>query len=253
MASRTKPAGGSTVDETEVERFSARAAEWWDARGKMAVLHRLNPVRLGFIKEAACRHFSRNDKQLDALRGLRVLDIGCGGGILSEPLARLGATVVGADPSQDNIEAANLHAAEAGIAVDYRASTAEDLAEQGERFDIVLAMEVVEHVADVGLFIGSCAQMVKPGGLMITATLNRTLKSFALAIVGAEYVLRWLPRGTHRWDKFITPNELEAALERHGLAVIDETGVVYNLLSDCWQLASDMDVNYMVVAERAPS
>ena len=168
-------------------------------------------------------------------------------------MARLRAAVVGADPSPANIEAAKLHAAEAGVAVDYRASTAEALAEQGERFDIVLAMEVVEHVADLGLFIGSCAQMVKPGGVMITATLNRTLKSFALAIVGAEYVLRWLPRGTHRWDKFVTPNELEAALERHGLAVIDETGVVYNLLSDRWQLASDMDVNYMVVAERAPS
>ena len=253
MASRPKPEPGSTVDAAEVAQFSAYAAEWWDPRGKMAMLHRFNPVRLGFIKQSACRHFGREERRLDALAGLRVLDIGCGGGILSEPLARLGATVVGADPSQDNIDAANLHAAEAGIAVDYRASTAEDLAEQGERFDIVLAMEVVEHVADIGLFIGSCAQMVKPGGLMITATLNRTLKSFALAIVGAEYVLRWLPRGTHRWDKFVTPNELEAALERHGLAVIDETGVVYNLLSDCWQLASDMDVNYMVVAERAPS
>jgi 2-polyprenyl-6-hydroxyphenyl methylase/3-demethylubiquinone-9 3-methyltransferase len=210
-------------------------------------------VRLAFIKQAACRRFGREERRLDALAGLRVLDIGCGGGILSEPLAHLGAAVVGVDPSPANIEAAKLHAAEAGVAVDYRASTAEALAKQGERFDIVLAMEVVEHVADLGLFIESCAQMVKPGGLMITATLNRTLKSFALAIVGAEYVLRWLPRGTHRWDKFVTPNELEAALERHGLAVIDETGVVYNLLSDRWQLASDMDVNYIVVAERAPS
>jgi 2-polyprenyl-6-hydroxyphenyl methylase/3-demethylubiquinone-9 3-methyltransferase len=219
----------------------------------MAMLHRFNPVRLAFIKQAACRRFGREERRLDALAGLRVLDIGCGGGILSEPLAHLGAAVVGADPSPANIEAAKLHAAEAGIAVDYRASTAEALAKQGERFDIVLAMEVVEHVADLGLFIESCAQMVKPGGLMITATLNRTLKSFALAIVGAEYVLRWLPRGTHRWDKFVTPNELEAALERHGLAVIDETGIVYNLLSDRWQLASDMDVNYIVVAERAPS
>ena len=236
-----------------MERFSARAAEWWDPRGKMAMLHRFNPVRLAFIKQSACRHFRREERRLDALADLRILDIGCGGGILSEPLARLGAAVVGADPSPASIEAAKLHAAEVGVAVDYRASTAEALAEQGERFDIVLAMEVVEHVADLGLFIGSCAQMVKPGGLMITATLNRTLKSFALAIVGAEYVLRWLPRGTHRWDKFVTPNELEAALERHGLTVIDETGVVYNLLSDRWQLASDMDVNYMVVAERAPS
>jgi 2-polyprenyl-6-hydroxyphenyl methylase / 3-demethylubiquinone-9 3-methyltransferase len=210
-------------------------------------------VRLGFIKQGACLHFGRDERRLDALTDLRVLDIGCGGGILSEPLARLGAAVVGADPSQTNIEAAKLHAAEVGVAVDYRASTAEALADEGERFDIVLAMEVVEHVANLDLFIGRCAEMVRPGGLMITATLNRTLKSFALAIVGAEYVLRWLPRGTHRWDKFVTPNELEAALERHGLTVIDETGVIYNLLSDRWQLSSDMDVNYMVVAERAPS
>ncbi len=160
---------------------------------------------------------------------------------------------VGADPSQINIEAAKLHAVEAEVTVDYRAATAEELADDGERFDIVLAMEVVEHVADLSLFIKRCAEMVKPGGLMITATLNRTLKSFALAIVGAEYVLRWLPRGTHRWEKFVTPNELEAVLERHGLSVSDETGVIYNLIADRWQLSTDMDVNYMVVAERRPS
>jgi 2-polyprenyl-6-hydroxyphenyl methylase/3-demethylubiquinone-9 3-methyltransferase len=241
------------VDAAEVARFSARAAEWWDSRGPMAMLHRFNPVRLAFIKQVACQHFAREERRLDALAGLRMLDIGCGGGILSEPLARLGAAVLGADPSATNIEAAKLHATEAGLTVDYRVSTAEALADENERFDIVLAMEVVEHVADVGLFIERCAEMVKPGGLMITATLNRTLKSFALAIVGAEYVLRWLPRGTHQWDKFVTPNELEAALERRGLRVIDETGVVYNLLSDRWQLSSDMDVNYMVVAERPPS
>jgi 2-polyprenyl-6-hydroxyphenyl methylase/3-demethylubiquinone-9 3-methyltransferase len=182
-----------------------------------------------------------------------LLDIGCGGGILSEPLARLRAEVLGADPSQTNIEVAKLHAAEAGVTVDYRATTAEALADEGERFDIVLAMEVVEHVADLSLFVRRCAEMVKPGGLMIAATLNRTLKSFALAIVGAEYVLRWLPRGTHQWDKFVTPNELEATFERHGLRVIDETGVIYDLLADRWQLSTDMDVNYMVVAERAPS
>ena len=165
-------------------------------------------------------------------------------------MARLGATVVGADPAEPNIAAARLHAAAAGVTVDYRATTAEALADAGERFDIVLAMEVVEHVADLSLFVKRCAEMVKPGGLMIAATLNRTLKSFALAIVGAEYVLRWLPRGTHRWDKFVTPNELEAALERHGLTVSDETGVIYDLLADRWQLSTDMDVNYMVVAER---
>jgi 2-polyprenyl-6-hydroxyphenyl methylase / 3-demethylubiquinone-9 3-methyltransferase len=253
MAGRIKAEPGSTVDAAEVARFSAYATEWWDPRGKMAMLHRFNPVRLAFIKQAACRHFERNERRLDALAGLRVLDIGCGGGILSEPLARLGAAVVGADPSQTNVEAAKLHAAEAGVVVDYRTTTAEALAEEGEGFDVVLAMEVVEHVADLGLFISRCAEMVRPGGLMITATLNRTLKSFALAIVGAEYVLRWLPRGTHQWEKFVTPNELEAALERHGLRVIDETGVIYNLLADRWQLSTDMDVNYMMVAERAPA
>jgi 2-polyprenyl-6-hydroxyphenyl methylase / 3-demethylubiquinone-9 3-methyltransferase len=250
MATSTKPRG-STVDDAEVERFSALAQDWWDPRGKMAVLHRFNPVRLGFIKETACRHFGRDGKRLDALAGLRILDIGCGGGILSEPLARLGAAVVGADPAEPNIAAAKLHAADAGLTVDYRATTAEALADAGERFDVVLAMEVVEHVADLGLFVGRCAEMVKPGGLMIAATLNRTLKSFALAIVGAEYVLRWLPRGTHQWDKFVTPNELEAALERHGLSVIDETGVIYNLLADRWQISTDMDVNYMVTAEKS--
>ena len=253
MASSTKPRHGSTVDAAEVARFSALAAEWWDPRGNMAMLHKFNPVRLGFIKQVASQHFDRDEKRLDALSGLRVLDIGCGGGILSEPLARLGAAVVGADPSQINIEAAKLHAVEAEVTVDYRAATAEELADDGERFDIVLAMEVVEHVADLSLFIKRCAEMVKPGGLMITATLNRTLKSFALAIVGAEYVLRWLPRGTHRWEKFVTPNELEAVLERYGLSVSDETGVIYNLIADRWQLSTDMDVNYMVVAERRPS
>ena len=242
-----------TADRAEIERFARIARAWWEPEGEFRALHKLNPVRLGFIKEAACRHFSRNDKQLDALSGLRLLDIGCGGGILSEPLARLRAEVVGADPSQANIEAAKLHAGETGVAIDYRVTTAEALADAGERFDIVLAMEVVEHVADLSLFVRRCAEMVKPGGLMVAATLNRTFKSFALAIVGAEYVLRWLPRGTHRWDKFVTPNELEATLERHGLRVIDETGVIYDLLADRWRLSSDMDVNYMVVVERAPS
>jgi 2-polyprenyl-6-hydroxyphenyl methylase / 3-demethylubiquinone-9 3-methyltransferase len=250
MIGTTQAGPGSTVDDAEVERFSALASEWWDPRGKMAVLHKFNPVRLGFIKEAACRHFGRDAKRLDALAGLRILDIGCGGGILSEPLARLGADVVGADPAKANVEAARLHAAEAGVAVDYRASTAEALADAGERFDVVLAMEVVEHVADLSLFIKRCAEMVKPGGLMVVATINRTIKSFAFAIVGAEYLLRWLPRGTHQWDKFITPNELEAVLERHGLRTIDETGVIYNLVADRWQLATDMDVNYMVTAEK---
>jgi 2-polyprenyl-6-hydroxyphenyl methylase / 3-demethylubiquinone-9 3-methyltransferase len=240
----------ASVDAAEVARFSALAAEWWNPRGKMAPLHKFNPVRLGYIRDRVCAQFDRDAKRLDCLKGLRVLDIGCGGGILSEPLARLGADVVGADPSRTNIEAAKAHAAASRVRVDYRATTAEALADAGERFDIVLAMEVVEHVTDVTLFVARCAEMVKPGGLMVTATINRTLKSFALAIVGAEYVLRWLPRGTHQWEKFVTPNELAAALDDAGLEIVDERGVVYDLLADRWLLATDMDVNYMLAAER---
>ena len=250
-AADTATVESPTVDPVEVARFAALAAQWWDPGGKMGMLHKFNPVRLRYIKEAACRQFARDPKGLDSLAGLRILDIGCGGGILSEPLARLGGDVVGADPAVPNIEAAKVHAAGAGLKLDYRATTAEALAEAGERFDLVLAMEVVEHVADVSLFVQRCAEMVKPGGLLIGATINRTLKSFALAIVGAEYVLRWLPRGTHRWDKFVTPDEFEAALERHRLRVIAQTGVVYDLLADRWQLAPDMDVNYMLAAAKS--
>ena len=240
----------STIDEREVARFAALSAEWWDPRGRMGMLHKLNPTRLAYIRDTACRHFERDPKGRKCLEGLRVLDIGCGAGILCEPLSRLGASVVGADPAEPNIAAARLHAERGGLTIDYRPTTAEALAEAGETFDMVLAMEVVEHVADLGAFVRCCAGMVAPGGLMVTATINRTLKSFALAIVGAEYVLRWLPRGTHRWDKFVTPNELEAALARSGLRAIDERGVVYNILLDAWQLSGDMDVNYMIAAER---
>jgi 2-polyprenyl-6-hydroxyphenyl methylase/3-demethylubiquinone-9 3-methyltransferase len=243
-------ARAASVDDAEIERFSQLAADWWNPRGPMAALHKFNPVRLAYIRDKAAAHFGHDLKKLDCLKGLRILDIGCGGGILSEPLARIGAQVVGADPSQSNIKIAGEHAAASGVAVDYRCTTAEDLAAANERFDVVLAMEVVEHVVDVGMFVKSCASMVKPGGLMFAATLNRTLKSFALAIVGAEYVLRWLPRGTHSWDKFVTPNELEIAFEQNGLRVTDEEGVIYNLLADRWQLSSDMDVNYMMVAEK---
>jgi 2-polyprenyl-6-hydroxyphenyl methylase / 3-demethylubiquinone-9 3-methyltransferase len=245
------PGAASTVDQAEVERFSKLAADWWNPRGTMAPLHKFNPVRLAYIRDQAAAHFGREPKRLDCLKGLRILDIGCGGGILSEPLARIGAIVVGADPSAANIAVAKRHADQVGVIIDYRCTTAEALAEAGERFDIVLAMEVVEHVADVKLFVRRCAEMVKPGGLMITATLNRTLKSFALAIVGAEYILRWLPRGTHRWDKFVTPDELEMALEDAGLRRRGETGVIYNLLADKWQLSSDLDVNYLMTAEKA--
>ena len=241
----------STIDEAEVARFSALAETWWDPRGEMAVLHKFNPVRLAYIRDAACKRFERNPKELGCLEGLRILDIGCGGGILSEPLARLGAQVTGADPAEKNIAVAKLHAEQSGVAVDYRATTAEALADAGERFDIVLAMEVVEHVADMTLFVARCAEMVRPGGLMIAATINRTLKSFALAIVGAEYVLRWLPRGTHQWDKFVTPDELEIAMERAGLRTSDERGVIYNILADAWQVSTDTDVNYMLAAEKA--
>jgi len=241
----------SSIDESEVARFSRQASTWWDVRGPMAALHKFNPVRLAYVRDKAAKQFGRDAKKLDCLKDLRMLDIGCGGGILSEPLARLGAQMVGADPSEENVAVARAHAQESGVTVDYRATTAEDLAAAGEHFDVVLAMEVVEHVVDVNAFVATCATMVKPGGLMFAATLNRTLKSFALAIVGAEYVLRWLPRGTHQWDKFVTPNELEAAFEGGGLQVTGERGVIYNLLADRWQLSSDMDVNYMLVAERS--
>ena len=246
----TGSARPTTIDEAEVARFSRLAASWWDPRGSMAALHKLNPVRLAYIRDAACRKFERQPKQLDSLAGLRILDIGCGGGILSEPLARLGASVIGADPSQSNIEVARQHAKDAGVEVDYCATTAEALAAATETFDLVLAMEVVEHVADPALFVRCCAQLTRPGGLMVAATINRTLKSFALAIVGAEYILRWLPRGTHQWDKFITPDELEIFLETSGMQVTDERGVIYNILADAWQLSTDTDVNYMLTAER---
>jgi 2-polyprenyl-6-hydroxyphenyl methylase / 3-demethylubiquinone-9 3-methyltransferase len=240
----------STVDEAEIARFSALAARWWNEHGEMRMLHRLNPVRLAYIRDHVAARFGRDPKRLDSLAGLRILDIGCGGGILSEPLARLGAGVVGADPAQANIEVARQHAGEAGVAVDYRCTTAEALADAGERFDLVLAMEVVEHVADLGLFVRRAGEMVKPGGLMVAATINRTLKSFALAIVAAEYVLGWLPRGTHRWEKLVTPEELERAMEGGGLRAMAGAGVIYNPLAGAWQLSDDMDVNYMMVAER---
>ncbi len=240
-----------TVDEDEVARFSRLSGEWWDAHGPMAALHKFNPVRLSYIRDRAAAHFHRDASRLDSLGGLRILDIGCGGGILAEPLARLGAAVVGADPSERNIAVARRHAAQSQLTIDYRNSTAEALAAAGETFDVVLAMEVVEHVTDLNLFIEAAAGMVKSGGLLFVATLNRTIKSFALAIVGAEYILRWVPRGTHQWEKFVTPNELEIAIEQAGLNLIGETGVIYNLLADRWQLSSDMDVNYMVVAEKS--
>jgi 2-polyprenyl-6-hydroxyphenyl methylase/3-demethylubiquinone-9 3-methyltransferase len=240
----------TTVDPREVERFAALAAQWWNPRGSMKVLHTFNPVRLAYLREKLVAHFGRDPRAMRPLEGLRLLDIGCGGGLLCEPLARMGASVVGIDPAERNIAVASLHAEQSGLSVDYRATTAEDLADAGERFDAVLAMEVVEHVADVSLFVRRAAEMVKPGGLMCAATLNRTKRSFALAIVGAEYVLGWLPRGTHDWRKFVTPGELEAAMAAGGLDVIDREGVIFNPLADEWRRAGDLSVNYMMLAER---
>ena len=240
----------ATIDPEEVERFSAMAAEWWNPAGKFRPLHKFNPVRLEYIKRKTCENFGRRYDAPDALAGLRLLDIGCGGGLLSEPMARLGADVVGVDPSETNVEIARLHAAQSDLAIDYRATTAETLNANGETFDIVLNMEVVEHVADVDLFIRECANMVRPGGLMFIATINRTPKAWGLAIFAAENVLRWLPRGTHQYDKLVRPSELEAPLSGSGMEIIDRTGVFYNPFQDRWNLSRDMDVNYMLLSKR---
>jgi 2-polyprenyl-6-hydroxyphenyl methylase/3-demethylubiquinone-9 3-methyltransferase len=241
----------STIDQSEVDRFSAMAAEWWDPTGKFKPLHKFNPVRLTYIRDRVCENFGRDPRSHLPLSGLRFLDIGCGGGLLSEPVARMGATVVGADPSEKNIGIASTHAAETGTSVDYRAVTAEQLAEAGETFDVVLNMEVVEHVADVDFFMTTCAKMVRPGGLLFVATINRTFKAGALAIFAAENILRWLPRGTHQYEKLVRPEELEKPLSASGMQIIHRTGVFFNPLQDRWNLSPDMDVNYMLLAKRA--
>ena len=243
-------AARTTIDQAEVERFSAMAAEWWNPQGKFRPLHKFNPVRLAYIRDQVAARFGRDPHAARPFEGLRILDIGCGGGLLCEPMARLGAEVVGVDPSETNIEVARLHAAESRVTVDYRASTAEDLADAGEKFDVVLNMEVVEHVADVGLFVARCAEMVKPGGLMFVATINRTMKARALAIFAAENILRWLPRGTHQYEKLVRPDELEAPLEASGMDIVHRTGVFFNPLQDRWNLSPDMDVNYMLMAKK---
>ncbi len=246
----TTIANASTVDPGEVEKFSAIAAEWWNPKGKFGVLHKFNPVRLEYIRNHIVRHFSLSDQARQPFEGLSLLDIGCGGGLLCEPMARLGAQVTGIDPAEKNIKTASVHAAEQGLAINYHAMTAETLAEQGKTFDVVLNMEVVEHVADVDLFMGTSASLVKPGGIMFVATLNRTLKSFGLAIIGAEYVLGWLPRGTHQWEKFITPQELQSSLKSGGLRVRDTSGVTFNPLNGTWRKSPDTAVNYMMIAEK---
>ena len=245
------PLSHATVDPKEVAWFDALGEEWWNEKGKMAPLHAMNPARLGFLREVMVRHFARDAAALRPLAGLRVLDIGCGCGLLSEPLARMGAEVTGIDPAPGNIEVARAHGRASGLDIEYLPSTAEELAVRGARFHVVVALEVVEHVADVPLFVRTAGQLVDEGGLLILSTLNRTAKSFALAIVGAEYVLRWLPPGTHHWDKFITPAELEAALTGAGFAATEKAGLGYNPLTGAFKLTTDLDVNYFMVATRA--
>jgi 2-polyprenyl-6-hydroxyphenyl methylase/3-demethylubiquinone-9 3-methyltransferase len=239
-----------TVDPAEVAKFERMAAEWWDPDGKFKPLHKLNPVRLAYVRDRVCAHFGRDPNAGRPFAGLRVLDIGCGGGLIAEPMARLGADVIGADPAPANIEVARLHAARSGLAVDYRATTAEDFGAAGETFDVVLALEVVEHVADRDAFLAACAALVRPGGILVLATINRTPKAFALAIVGAELLLRWLPRGTHRYDQLVRPDELQDSIERAGLTVINRAGASYDPFGGRWRLSSDLDVNYMVTAEK---
>jgi 2-polyprenyl-6-hydroxyphenyl methylase/3-demethylubiquinone-9 3-methyltransferase len=240
----------STIDAAEVAKFSALAAQWWDPAGKFAPLHRFNPVRLAFIRQAAASHIGGDDRSLRPFEGLSLLDIGCGGGLVCEPMARLGFAVTGADASEKNIGTARAHAAQSGLDIAYRAATAETLVAEGLTFDLVLNLEVVEHVADVAAYLAACARLVKPGGLTIVATLNRTLKSLALAKIGAEYVLNWLPRGTHDWNRFLPPAELKAMLEEAGLTVLKTQGVSFEPLAWDWKLSPDVDVNYMVVAQR---
>ncbi len=240
----------STIDQAELDKFSAMAAEWWDPSGKFKPLHKFNPVRLRYIRDKASAHFGLSPEQRQPFKNLSVLDIGCGGGLLCEPMARLGARVTGIDPAKTNTAIAAAHADGQNLGIDYQAISAEELLETGKTFDIVLNMEVVEHVADVSLFIASCSRLVAPGGLLFSATLNRTLKSFALAIVGAEYILRWVPRGTHQWDKFVTPDELKQAILENGLNIQNIQGVIYNPLQDQWQPSRDTDVNYMMLASK---
>ena len=239
-----------TVDPDEIAKFSAMAAEWWDPRGKFRPLHKFNPVRLDYIRREVCHFKGLEAQSATPFAGLDLLDIGCGGGLLSEPMCRLGANVTGADASPENIKTAAIHAAEQNLDIDYQATTAAALVETDRRFDVILNMEVIEHVADPPAFIDQCSTLLKPGGIMFLATLNRTLKAYALAIVGAEYVLGWLPKGTHDWEKFITPRELEDMTRASGLDMVRFSGVSFNPLLNKWQRNGDLGVNYMGIARK---
>lgn len=243
--------GGTTVDATEIAKFAAMAEAWWDPHGDFKPLHLFNPIRIAYIRDVAAAHFGHDATDEAPLAGLSLLEVGCGGGLLTEPMRRLGAEVTGIDPAPRNIGVARTHAEQSGLKITYLPCAAEDLVETGAGFDIVLAMEVVEHVADVGAFIHGCSRLVNPGGLLFLATLNRTAKAFAFAIVGAEYVLRWLPRGTHDWRKFVKPSELAHALRKAGMSIDQMTGVGFNPLTERWSLTRDLDINYMLAAKPA--
>jgi 2-polyprenyl-6-hydroxyphenyl methylase/3-demethylubiquinone-9 3-methyltransferase len=238
----------SSLNPEEVERFNALANTWWDTTGSMGMLHKLNPARLLFIRDTICAHFNRNPKMPRPYSGLDILDVGCGGGIVCEPMARLGALVTGIDPAEDNITVAQNHANAQQLSITYLPVTVETLTQEQAQFDVVLALEVIEHVANPEHFVQACAQVLKPNGIMIIATLNRTSASFALAIVGAEYILGWLPKGTHSWSAFVTPDELTTWLSGAALLPKSETGMVYHPLADRWKLSSNMQVNYMMSA-----
>lgn len=242
----------TSIDPDEIAKFEAMAAEWWDPAGKFKPLHMMNPVRLDYVADQIAAEFGRDRRDLRPFEGLRILDIGCGGGLISEPMARLGACVTGADAAEGNIAVARLHAGQQGLEIDYRATTAESLLAEGLDFDVVLALEIVEHVADPAAFVATCHDLLRPGGLAVVSTLNRTARSFAAAIVGAEWIMRWLPRGTHEWSRFITPDELGAMAGRAGLEELDRRGMVFNPLGWNWRLSSrDLSVNYAISARRA--
>jgi 2-polyprenyl-6-hydroxyphenyl methylase/3-demethylubiquinone-9 3-methyltransferase len=241
----------NTVDAAEIEKFQKMAAEWWNPDGMFKPLHMLNPCRLDYITTQIAAEFERDLSSDAPFAGLRILDIGCGGGLLSEPMARLGADVVGADAAERNIPVARIHAEQSGLEIDYRHTTAEALAEAGEQFDVVLNMEVVEHVSDSQAYMNACKSLLRPGGLMICSTINRNPKSFVMAIIGAEYVMRWLPKGTHEWSKFITPDELYGLIRNAGLDPVDRTGFVFNPVAWSWRLSDrDLSVNYVTASVR---